>query len=493
MRFHSLRTRLILAYMGLIVTGFAGLALLAGQQISQSARQDYERRLRNEVILIAKGLAQYAGDYRFGSLTTPNTERIIAGYQEQTDARVELFPLDMQSPPNPERHDQPQQPPLPNPVWRIPNAARGLREIETASRNAVTLTRREDENGQETIYTAAPIVNGPLFFGYVQLSEPASSFDRAVYERWTVLGLGVLGITFVALLASVWLSTSLIRPLVSLRESARRISRGELSHRIRHHRHDEIGDVATAFNHMVDQVEAMIEEQRAFASNTSHELRTPLTTMRLRTEALRYDTTLDAEDRHRYIVEIDDELFRLSGLVEDLTLLSRFDAGHAQVGEERIDLTRLVRSLQGPTVRHAAEKKIALDLVITDDKPILVAGSLNHMMVLCRNLLENAIKYTPSGGRVTWQLGVDGQWVYITVQDTGQGIEEENLPRVFERFYRADRSRSRAVQGTGLGLSLVRSIVDTYEGHIRIASPGLGKGTTVTVHLPKAPPDQMSI
>jgi signal transduction histidine kinase len=486
-KFRSLRSRLILAYTGLIVTGFAGLALLAGQQISHSARRDHEIRLTNEVILIARGLAQYAGDNRLGSLTSIRLEAIITDYAEKTGATLSLFLLD--PPPstlNPDQSDRSQQSSLPDAARRIPAAARGLREVESASHNEITITHRKDENGRDTIYTAAPIVNGPFFFGYVQLSEPASTLERAVYERWAVLGLGVLGITFVALLASIWLSTSLIRPLVELRESARRISRGELSHRVGHQRQDEIGEVAVAFNHMVDQVQAMIEEQRAFASNTSHELRTPLTTMRLRTEALRHDITLDEEDRQRYIIEVDEELFRLSGLVEDLILLSRFDAGHAQVGEERIDLVRLARSLQQSTVLHAADKQITLELVVNSDEPVLMGASLNHMTVLCRNLLDNAIKYTPPGGFVTWQIGVDGQAAVITVQDTGHGIAPENLPRVFDRFYRADKSRSRAVQGTGLGLSLVKSIIDTYGGQIKIESPGLSKGTTVTIHLPMA-------
>ena len=274
--------------------------------------------------------------------------------------------------------------------------------------------------------------------------------------------------------------------LENLRDSAIRLSQGELSHRVTEQRQDEIGAVAQAFNQMATRVQAMIEEQRAFASNTSHELRTPLTTMRLRTEALRFDKELDPATIRQYAGELDDELVRLSALVDDLVLLSRFDARRAEIGQEQIDLTRFAHSLIQSMSQQARSDEISLALDAGHDEPLVVNASLNHLTVLFRNLLDNAIKYTPSGGVVTWRLRRDGDKAILSVTDTGQGIAPEYLPHIFERFYRADRARSRSIPGTGLGLALAQSIIETYGASISAESPGSGRGTTITVRWPLA-------
>ncbi|HEX3051630.1 MAG TPA: HAMP domain-containing sensor histidine kinase, partial [Aggregatilineaceae bacterium] len=368
--------------------------------------------------------------------------------------------------------------------YPLPDELKTYPEMVTASQNAITVDERKDEQGQERLFTAAPVVRGRSFIGYVQMSEPASRLQEAVRERWEGLGFGVAGIAAVALLASVWLSTSLIRPLEKLRDSAIKFSQGELSHRVKYQGRDEIAAVAHAFNQMAEQVQAMIEEQRAFASNTSHELRTPLTTMRLRTEALRSDLSLDTETRDQYIQELDDELTRLSTLVNDLVLLSRFDAKRAETGQEQIDLERFAHSLHRTMAEQASEQKIDLRLDLAIDTPVSISASLNHLMILFRNLLENAIKYTQPGGIIIWSVSVEGNEAVLCIKDTGQGISPEHLPHVFERFYRADKSRSRSIPGTGLGLSLAKSIAEAYGAQIVITSPGIGQGTTVTVRWP---------
>ncbi len=484
MRLQSLRVRLILAYAGLIVVGFGGLAIIVGQQISRAARDDYELQMANEAILVARGMGPSARDYMSGSLTEDELNAVLADYESKTNATLTLFWIDSSSNPNFDGSEHDHQPPGSSQNWQVPQNLQNYSEIVAASRNTVTVVRRENPKGSTLLYTAAPITDGPRLIAYVQLSEPASNLQRAVYRRWSALGLGVLAITGVALLASVWLSTSLIRPLGRLRDSALRLSQGDLSHRIADPGQDEIGKVAHAFNQMADRVSAMIEEQRAFASNTSHELRTPLTTMRLRTEALRYDATLTEADRQQYALEIDEELIRLSELIEDLILLSRFDAGRAELGQERIDLGRFAHSMAQSFAVQAGEKGITLTTEVALDRPVQIEASLNHLMILFRNLLDNAVKYTPPGGGVLWRVTASAEQAIFVVQDTGTGIAPEHLPHLFERFYRADKARSRSTPGTGLGLALARSIVEAYAGRIEITSAGVGSGTTVTTIWP---------
>jgi signal transduction histidine kinase len=453
------------------VLGFSGLALLAGQQISSAARRDYELRLTNEVILVARGLAEASRNQQ--DPTEAELTAILNELKPRPSSQLTLILV------RSEREERSRQGRPPEQGWPLPDELKGYPEFVAASQGAVALTQRG-----EMLFTAAPVVNSPFLIGYVQLSEPASQLQQAVRERWEILGLGVVGIAAVALLASIVLSTSLIRPLEKLRDSAIRLARGELSHRIAYHGKDEFGDVAHAFNQMAEQVQAMIEEQRAFASNTSHELRTPLTTMRLRTEALRHDTSLENSMRQEYIRELDEELIRLSELVDDLVLLSRFDAKRAELGEAQLDIARFAHSLHRTMLEQAHSRSITLSLEVALDQPLSIQASLNHVTILFRNLLDNAIKYTPVGGHITWRITAEGDDAVFVIHDTGQGIAPEYLSHVFERFFRADKSRSRSIPGTGLGLALAKSIVDAYEGQIEVTSPGLGQGTTVTVRWP---------
>jgi signal transduction histidine kinase len=133
---------------------------------------------------------------------------------------------------------------------------------------------------------------------------------------------------------------------------------------------------------------------------------------------------------------------------------------------------------------QADEKGITLQFDNQLDHPVQIEASLNHLIILFRNLLDNAIKYTPTGGTVVWRIAVTGEQAICTVQDTGSGIAPEHLPRLYERFYRADKARSRNVQGIGLGLALVKTIVESYAGRIEITSQGVGEGTTVTTYWP---------
>jgi signal transduction histidine kinase len=226
----------------------------------------------------------------------------------------------------------------------------------------------------------------------------------------------------------------------------------------------------------------MLDEQRAFAANASHELRTPLTTIRLRSEALRYDD-LDSDTTHQYIAEIDDEAARLGNLVEDLISLSRFDAGRAERGDELVDVVRLARAVMHEVAQREDAQGRDLVMEAGSDLPELRA-STQHVRIVLRNLLGNAVSYTPPGGKIICQIEKQPDALQLTFADTGQGVAPDDLPHLFERFYRADKARSRGVGGVGLGLPLVQSIVHFYGGRIEIASPGLDQGTTVRVWWP---------
>ena len=460
----SIRTRLLVAYTAILLVGFAALAIVTGDQIQAAARGDYEQRLINEVRLVAQGIQSFARDSQ-GNITAENFESLISDYESEIDGQIVLYVVDDIRSLTPHWEDE-------------------LPELETALRGETIVTQRPNDDGTPSLYTASLVSRREMRMSsiVVQLSVPISNLDRLVWQRWGVLWMVFALVTLLAVMAALVVGRSIIRPLYALRESALQLSKGDFSHRVTSIGRDEIGEVAHAFNEMAHQVESMLEEQRAFASNTSHELRTPLTTIRLRSEALRYED-LDDTITHQYISEIDDEVRRLSALIEDLTLLSRLDAGRAELGNNEIDMRRFMSSLKQIMRPQASRKNIEITLEMTEDI-VPVYASLNHLTVVFRNVLDNAIKYTPEGGHITCRMMTDSIGVHWEIIDDGQGIDADQIPHLFERFYRADKARSRDIPGTGLGLALVKSIVNAYNGQISIHSEGANKGTTIRIFLP---------
>lgn len=457
----SLRTRLLLAYAGLILVGFTVLALLAGRQISAGTVQDFASGLAEQAQLVARALKETVEESGEHGVNQAALVSILQTYAEQMGAEVVLV----------DRNGR---------FWA--SSSDSITDTNTPEIIAALSGRISSDVRANMAFAAAPVLEEGRVMGVVQLAAPLSAAQSLVWERWLELGAAVVAVTAMAGLAAFLLSTTLTRPLEQLRQAALQIAQGDFSQRLPESRRDEIGEVAHAFNHMAGQVEAMIEEQRAFASNASHELRTPLTTIRLRSEALR-DGSLDAATAQQYVVEMDDEVQRLGNLVQDLMMLSRLDSGRLEAGRERIDTVRLARQLLAEITPQAESRAITLQLDAPPTLPPVTAGRA-HLMIVFRNLLSNALKYTPDGGRITWQIQAVGDAIHHTISDTGQGIAVDDLPHVFDRFYRVDKSRSQAVSGVGLGLSLVLMIVEFYGGTVRLASGGIGQGTTAHVTWP---------
>ncbi len=467
-KLYSLRWRLMLTYVLLIVVGFGSLALFAGQQISVALTTDFERHLETEALLVASALHEPLEKLDEGEFSEAQVVQSLKGLSVQTNAYLVLLDTKGNI--------------LLDQMGNVPDIELSQTDEVKAAQSRNVVHRLRNNQGEATLNTAAPIVDDDRILGLVHLSVPAAQIQNDIYQRWLILGAGVGVMALLALLASLWLSSSLTRPLSELRQTALELANGDLSKRFPKQRYDEIGKLANAFNYMADEVQSMINEQRAFASNASHELRTPLTTIALRTELL-LETPLDESESRRYIMEIDQEVGRLNGLVDDLILLSRIEANRLQRGEERIDPIRLAKLMQRLLETKARSKQIDINVVTPTHLPEIMANR-NHLEVVFRNLLDNAIKYTPDGGKVQWELRAENEQLHAIVSDTGQGIAPDDLPHIGKRFFRTDKARTRQVQGIGLGLSLVHLIVQFYGGQLEISSPGVGKGTTVHVWWP---------
>ncbi|MGC8878682.1 MAG: sensor histidine kinase [Anaerolineae bacterium] len=285
----------------------------------------------------------------------------------------------------------------------------------------------------------------------------------------------------IALVLGVFLARRLSQPLRELTAATRAMARGELEQRVPVRSRDELGELATAFNQMSADLAHAHQMRRQMTADIAHELRTPLTVMVGYLEALRDGVLKPTRERFEAMYQ---EARHLERLVEDLRILSLADAGELSLNREAVS-PRLVLEQAATIYRHQAEQQgISLEVSLEDGLPDIYVDPDRIAQVL-GNLITNAIRYTPTGGRITMSAAHRGDNVVLRVQDTGSGIAPEDLPHVFDRFYRGDRARQSSGGESGLGLAIARSIVEAHGGSIAVESVP-GQGSTFTMTLPRA-------
>ena len=313
----------------------------------------------------------------------------------------------------------------------------------------------------------------------------ASNVVSAVNESliWTGIAAAVLGTLLMALLSGRMLS-----PVQNLGAAALRLGRGDLSQRAPASGPEEIKRLAVSFNAMASNLEAAEQHRRALVADVAHELRTPVSNIQGYLEAIKDDLLKPDQET---IDVIYGQVLHLSRLVEDLRLLAQMEAGALHLNRTSEDVRDLLqRCIDG--VRPRAEtNEVTIDLE-TDPNTPLVEMDATRISQVVNNLLENAIVHTPPGGRVDIAAGpADDAQVQISVTDTGRGISGEDLPRLFDRFYRADPSRSRSTGGVGLRLTIAKQLVEAHGGAIEVRSaPGPGAGSRFSFVLPVQVPEQ---
>lgn len=310
---------------------------------------------------------------------------------------------------------------------------------------------------------------------------PLKDVDRELEELLVVLGWAVPATLLLSGGLGYLLARKALKPMEKLQRRTAQITAERLNNRIPvDHPNDELGRLAQTINDMIARLERSFGEIRRFTADASHELRTPLTAIRSEAEVA-LGKTLTVAEHQTLIGNILEECERLTRLTEQLLALAREDAEAGQPLQS-LDLAALVAGVVD-TMRPLAEAK-ALALHWEECGPFRVHGNENRLREVFYNLLDNAIKYTPTGGTIEVRIGRRDGWVLASVRDTGIGISAEHLPHVFDRFYRIDKTRSRTQGGTGLGLSIAQSIITAHDGRIELVSAP-GQGTTCTVILPE--------
>ncbi|MGE3073494.1 MAG: sensor histidine kinase [Dehalococcoidia bacterium] len=290
--------------------------------------------------------------------------------------------------------------------------------------------------------------------------------------------IAAVGVAVVALAVSVWLSRRIVHPVEKLTTAAKRLESGDLSQRVQVHSTDEIGALGHAFNAMAQSIERGQNLRRQMTSDVAHELRTPLNNISGYLDAIADGVV--APDRS-VISSLQEEANLLVSLVNDLEQLSLADAGRQLLRRERIAMDDLAARIVAGVTPRAKSAGIAIETNLAHVPAI--EGDASRLGQVIRNLLENAITHTPGGGQISVALSSTERSVSLAIRDTGPGIDPEHLPFIFERFYRADPSRARATGGAGLGLAIVRQLVEVHGGNVT-AENAEGGGTRFTVDLP---------
>ena len=442
----SLRSRLTLYYTSLV----GGILLLFGVAVYVSVSLTVTRQL--------------------DSALRRSAELIISGAGIDKSGQLQVIPLSMLELPT-DVYVQ---------VWRravvlidaSPNVTWYRKALDPVGMQAMLPVYRDATVGKNRLRVlTVPLVVGSRPAGVLQLGTSLEVVEATQRTLLIVLLVGTLAAITAAGLAGWYSTQQVLAPLQDATQAAMQITRADdLSRRIpyRGPPGDELGQLIHAFNQTLTRLESLFNTQRRFLADVGHELRTPLTVIKGNTSLMRILGSMDEES----LGSIESEVDRLTRLVGDLLLLAQAESGKIPLAHQVVELDTLVLEVMNQ-MRVLAQDRIKMRL-----------GDMDQVLV---NLIGNAINYTPAGGEVVVSLGKEQNQARLTVSDTGPGISPEDLPHVFERFYRGEKSRTRSKDGKGfgLGLSIAYWIVRNHDGRIEVDSK-VGSGTTFAIWLPLA-------
>ena len=343
------------------------------------------------------------------------------------------------------------------------------RYFSGASFPVYTLYARFEQNGKQGILMI-----------HSDISRWNESFRQVTL--WT-LAICVIA-AFVVLFTSYYIAKRIINPFVDMNHIVQCYSKGDFSQRIPVQGKDEASQLGRSFNEMADQLKNLEVTRQSFVANVSHELRSPLTSMKGFLEAM-MDGTIPVEEHENYIDIVLSETRRMTAMVNDLLDLARIESGIITVNYEVFDINELIRRTLITFEARISEKRMELDVRFAMEQSFVYADS-NQISQVLRNLIDNAIKYSPEGRTLLVSTYALRKEVYVTIRDTGVGIPAEDVPHIFDRFYKVEKAHTPSPQvGSGLGLAIVKKIIEAHGQSITVKS-ARGKGTQFTFTLEKA-------
>ena len=332
---------------------------------------------------------------------------------------------------------------------------------------------------EKYVSTDSPITFNETHSGHVFMFAESDSIERIIdHLGHKFLLVGLLSLLLIVITVFI-LSRVITHPILNMKKAAEQLSKGDNNVELSTQRKDELGDLATSINRLSEELERLKNERNEFLGSISHELRTPLTYMKGYTDIISRKN-ISVTDRDRYIKIIQEETEYLTYLIKNLFELARIDHNEFDIKKERVVYGDLIEISLARIRPMLEDKNIELSYYGPDN--LTVMADPERMQQVLLNILDNAINYTPVGGCITIEVSQNKNKFFTTISDTGEGISEEDIPFIFERLYRAEKSRSRASGGSGLGLAIVKEIVELHDGAIWVEST-LGKGTAFIISL----------
>ena len=354
-------------------------------------------------------------------------------------------------------------------IWEIVTALRGN-----------DVFRSEYAGGALCSRAAVPVTYRSMTQGAVYLYEYDAEQGALLQGIQTNLRTISIVICLVTAAMGVVFSKALTRRIAQLLRGIHTVRQGEYSHRVTVKGGDELSRLADEFNELTGRLQTTEEVRRRFVSDASHELKTPLASIRLLTDSILQADHMDGETAREFLTDIGDEAERLTRITEKLLTLTRLDTAH-ELHRAPVDVKTVVERVEHMLSPLARAANVSLEMDLQPGCVILATE--DDLYQVAFNLMENAVKYNLPGGTVTVTLKRTAEQVILLVEDTGVGIPEDDLPKIFDRFYRVDKARSRAAGGTGLGLSIVRDTVRQHNGSVDAMRREQG-GTCFTVTFP---------
>ena len=478
--FKTLRSRVIATYLVVIVICLLLASVVFVLFLTRYEKDRARDDLRRQVGVVARDIGRVVGELglraRSGASGTESSQprRIVQGVLN-TESRVlgtKLFLVDSSG-------------------TVVAEANRGIRVTGRTLDLPPSLLEQDSQRvvdefltrfGREYLFVSAPTLVDKTTQGFLMAIKPLNEIGTGAGSLIWYMALAGLIALGVSTLLALYLSGTISRPIGAVTQAARKMAAGDYDQEVPVTGSDETGELARDFNMMAERVRTAYELQQNFVGNVSHELRTPLTSIEGFSQALLDGVSRGEDERRRSLEIINQESKRLVRVLNDLLLLSQMDAGELHPEKKPVDVVDLMRKMDSLYHARADEGGVSLRLD-TPASAVTLNTDPDRLELVLTNLLDNAMEYTAPGGTITLSCTVGAEVVDISVADTGEGIRPELLPRIFERFYRGEKSRATRRGGAGLGLSICKELVKTLGGRIRVESLP-GEGTTFTVTLP---------
>ncbi len=358
-------------------------------------------------------------------------------------------------------------------------------EVQEALRSGLGYAIRKSETLKVSmLYVASLSENGDYI---LRIAIPFSGMEQYIGILIPAILISISVTLVVSLILANRFSRSVTSPMLEIADEMRKLKDKNPEFHFERYQYDEMNVIADttlqmsqAVKESMDRIEFEKLIRQEFFSNASHELKTPLTSIRGYIELLQNDMATDEKMKKEFLSRIRLEADNMTNLINDILMISRLETKEAEVVISDVRISPLLQEVCKTLEPLAKECQVELK---TNCKPLSMTANMQQLRELFSNLINNAIKYNKPGGKVRITVTSEAQEMVMTVADTGVGIAQEDLQRIFERFYRVDKGRSKKVGGTGLGLSIVKHIVNYYDGSIQVESK-LGEGTRFTVRLP---------